>query len=238
MSPAAQAVLTSRKQTESAVRYFIDRAVQTYAEEGAPNGAVEVFSYWLNTFYPVAVANVYRFSDSPIETTFLNGLILSFLIEDPMGLFITAPHADVLKSLKDYCRPLRRMLQIDSEMRNPPSEKNSFLKRIEEQVLAGSVSARKAQRLRMSYVGNHGLGMWNAFYVAPQAGFPSIKVSGHSIRTDLFVCIPAAPSLRFVVECDGYQYHSSRTSFTNDRRRDRLLQEHGLLVRRYAGSEI
>jgi hypothetical protein len=233
-----KACLKTRNQTEEAVRYLIEKAVADVAAESNGDGVEEVFAHWLNTFYPTAVANVYRFAGSPIEIIFLNALIFSFLIWDPLGLFITAPHSDVCRSLANHSRPLRRMLQIDSEMGNVPGEPQGFLKRLASEVRAGSVSAKKAERLKLTYIAHHGLGIWNAFYVTPQAGFPLLKISGRSIRTDLFVCVPSTPSFRFIVECDGYEYHSSRASFTNDRQRDRLLQEHGLLTRRYSGSEL
>lgn len=41
-----------------------------------------------------------------------------------------------------------------------------------------------------------------------------------------------------VVECDGYAYHSGLRSFSDDRRRDRLLQGQGFAVLRFPAEEV
>ena len=41
-----------------------------------------------------------------------------------------------------------------------------------------------------------------------------------------------------VVECDSFQYHSDKVSFTRDRRRDRVFKRNGYEVVRYSGPEI
>ncbi|MGZ3616668.1 MAG: endonuclease domain-containing protein [Ktedonobacteraceae bacterium] len=43
---------------------------------------------------------------------------------------------------------------------------------------------------------------------------------------------------KLIVECDGYGYHSNKTSFSQDRTRDRLLHIKGFQVMRFSGSDI
>ena len=42
----------------------------------------------------------------------------------------------------------------------------------------------------------------------------------------------------FVIECDGFEYHSSKEQMSKDYERERALQEKGYTVIRFTGSEI
>jgi hypothetical protein len=46
------------------------------------------------------------------------------------------------------------------------------------------------------------------------------------------------PEHRFILELDGYAFHSGRTEFEDDRRRDRLLQAAGWRVMRITGRQL
>ena len=43
---------------------------------------------------------------------------------------------------------------------------------------------------------------------------------------------------RFAIECDGYEYHSSKEQFISDRKRDRDLLSLGIVTIRWTGKEI
>lgn len=76
------------------------------------------------------------------------------------------------------------------------------------------------------------------FHMSIQPKFPAIRLSGRSIRPDIYFWIPDRPDVKIIVECDGYQYHSSKEKFTRDRQRDRKLNALGYTVLRFSGSEI
>jgi hypothetical protein len=40
----------------------------------------------------------------------------------------------------------------------------------------------------------------------------------------MLVSVPLKPRVRIVVECDGFQWHGNKDSFTADRQRDRVTQ--------------
>lgn len=65
-----------------------------------------------------------------------------------------------------------------------------------------------------------------------------MKLKGKTIRPDLAIWVPADPTVKIIVECDGFDYHSDPKAFQRDRIRDRQLMEAGYSVRRYSGSEI
>lgn len=48
----------------------------------------------------------------------------------------------------------------------------------------------------------------------------------------------AAPGDKIGIELDGYQYHSDKDSFRNDRRRDRILKAAGWEILRFAASDV
>ncbi|MDD2879212.1 MAG: DUF559 domain-containing protein [Rhodoferax sp.] len=41
-----------------------------------------------------------------------------------------------------------------------------------------------------------------------------------------------------IIECDGYEFHSGKSEFIADRKRDRNLQRAGFDVYRFAGTEL
>jgi hypothetical protein len=71
------------------------------------------------------------------------------------------------------------------------------------------------------------------FRVLRDGGLPTpsqqhwVRVGGQSYRLDL-----AYPDARVAIEYDGWETHSSRSSFDSDRKRDRLLQLDGWVVLR------
>ncbi len=45
-------------------------------------------------------------------------------------------------------------------------------------------------------------------------------------------------SFKLIIELYGYQFHQSKESFENDRKRDRLLRNRGYYILRFSGAEI
>jgi very-short-patch-repair endonuclease len=62
---------------------------------------------------------------------------------------------------------------------------------------------------------------------------PNVKVLSDRYRVDF-----ADAPRRLAVELDGYEFHSSKEAFTNDRRRHRHLELAGWRVIRFSGAEI
>ena len=54
----------------------------------------------------------------------------------------------------------------------------------------------------------------------------------------MLIWVPSDESVRVIVECDGFQFHSDKVAFIQDRKRDRALKAQGYQVLRYSGSEI
>jgi very-short-patch-repair endonuclease len=46
------------------------------------------------------------------------------------------------------------------------------------------------------------------------------------------------PQARFAVEIDGYAWHTTKTNFTRDRRKDRVLADHGIALTRVTWDQL
>lgn len=71
------------------------------------------------------------------------------------------------------------------------------------------------------------------WHVYLQAGFPTLRK-----RVDAFAWRPAKDRTPLVIECDGFDFHSSKADMTRDRERDRTFSGMGYRVVRFTGSEI
>jgi hypothetical protein len=80
--------------------------------------------------------------------------------------------------------------------------------------------------------------MKDTFHLTPQAAFPSVRIDGRAVRADALIWVPTRPSVRYVLECDGYEWHSDKGAFTADRKRDRALSAEGYSILRFSGHEI
>lgn len=67
----------------------------------------------------------------------------------------------------------------------------------------------------------------------PEELVPQFEVFGGRYRLDF-----ALPGRKVAIELDGYEFHSTREQFTNDRKRQRELELDGWRVVRFSGSEV
>jgi len=69
-----------------------------------------------------------------------------------------------------------------------------------------------------------------------------IVAGNHKYRADFLIEVhykhPKDTLVKFVIECDGFDYHSSKAQMKNDYARTRALQESGYEVIKFTGSEI
>jgi hypothetical protein len=182
------------------------------------------------------IKRVFEYAESPIERAFLNAVLLKMSFEDTLSASVYGPVDDLDEHMEDtvgeyegfvrwmgaffYYRNKRSVFDAEAEL-------NDWLSagRMPEYAFHNSI-----QML--------GAGLFdfvNAFHIMIQ---PTMKLKGKTIRPDLAIWVPADPTVKIIVECDGFEYHSDPTAFQRDRVRDRQLMEAGFRVRRYSGSEI
>jgi very-short-patch-repair endonuclease len=72
----------------------------------------------------------------------------------------------------------------------------------------------------------------------------SVSLADKQFRLDFAILIEEKINEQFIlrkkycIECDGHDYHSSRSQIAGDNQRMRLLTNDGWIVLRYSGSEI
>lgn len=185
-------------------------------------------------------ANIFRTAESPIELLFLNSLNIHAIISGTLMRFVrigveftefrtkessflskASECANFYKSLPDDARPLTFREFLEAWVSDEQGD--------------WKLSAKDADHLANVSLVELDFGMSHTFEAVLQ---PTLQIS-KQIRPDLVVWVPTAIDQKpVVVECDGFDYHSSRDQFASDRKRDRELSDAGFEVRRYSGTEI
>ena len=183
------------------------------------------------------MSKVFEHAESPIERVFLNSLLFKMSIEDALGVLVYGPVEELSSYMQNVVGEYRGFVEWltgffyfrgQRNLNAAYDELDRWRRagKMPEEAYSGAVHMLGANGL-VDYV--------NAFHVMIQ---PSMKLNGKTVRPDLAVWVPADPSIKIIVECDGFAYHSDPAAFQRDRTRDRQLMEAGFRVRRYAGAEI
>lgn len=183
---------------------------------------LEVANHWARSAYESAIAIAFEHSASEIERQFMLSLVLSFVMADPLGYDFTPPLPNAPDGIAKLREDIAAMRTLQKEFGN-----KGAADRI-------AVVDKGLEAMFIRYTTLRGSGH---VHLTPQAGFPKTSDGQRAVRLDLLAWVPdKAPMLAF--ECDGYEWHSSKDSFTSDRARDRMLKKRGVDVLRFSGSEI
>lgn len=109
---------------------------------------------------------------------------------------------------------------------------------LDSEVTSGKMGKEERELIKLFTFRYHYLPLESSYHLTLQPRLPNVLVDKKPIRPDLLFWMPSIPQLKIVVECDGFDYHSDKAKFTNDRKRDRVLQSKGYQVLRYSGTEI
>jgi hypothetical protein len=172
---------------------------------------------------------------------FVNSLMLWAAKNSPIAIQILAPTDDVEDAIENFRRNNRLAFEwygLYKELPDDVRPRNfEHLMQFVQQTSPGMTDEDRSRICDAAVLGLD-LGFFNIYHVIMQAAFPHVRVNGRSIRVDLVVFVPGNDRVKVVVECDGYDFHVDKTTFTSDRQRDRALASKGYAVRRYSGSEI
>lgn len=222
---------------------FISRSVaEIELNEKVDEGTLKYSDFYKKCMANICLSNVdviFDYCQSPIEKVFLNSLQLLFIKNQMPCLFVTPPYNDAEKEINAYLNHYQQVDDFISSYKEDTKdvELKHFERRLGVKLLKGEMSQEAIDDV-LSYRYFKRTFEWNAYHITPQAGLPSIKVNNKSIRVDFMIWVPSDPKFRLVVECDGFAYHNTQSSFVNDRIRSRILQEKGYRIVQYAGSEI
>jgi hypothetical protein len=159
----------------------------------------------------------------------------------PLWLVVLPPTRDISSAIKSFLNGYKNCQDVFTQYRQNTGKHLSqflFSDEFEEIKVQGIVSEQDKYVLSRHFTLYETLGLKGAFHLVVQPGMRDIKISGKTIRPDMFFWIPGNKNLKIIVECDGFKFHSDKDSFSRDRQRDRKLQAKGYKVLRFSGSEI
>jgi very-short-patch-repair endonuclease len=192
----------------------------------------------LQAFTKENAGEVEELAQSPIEKTFLNSLILTFIRGSVFGLLVQRTFDDTPKEVAEFRDYLRKFHEFRAWFKeNKPADTvELFLDRVlKDKGISQDERDRIVHRMMVRY---YYIPMEKMFHMTLQPRFPNIKIDGKQIRPDIYFWIPSRPDINVIVECDGYAHHSDKGKFKADRQRDRALKSLGYDVLRFSGSEI
>jgi len=230
-------ILLSRTQIADLSHQLVDSAEAKLRASGETDEAVvRLLRLWSENLLAQSFDRVFRFSESPIETIFLNSLIVMSFFESAFFLLFTPKFDSITATLK-YTR--ERSDAIASALKQFKDATGlgdrDFLDAVEKLPDIPD-DVKKWTDLEVILIS--GLRLNDRFHVSMQSTLQEVKLDGRVIRPDAFIWVPTRPDFKMIVECDGYQYHADKAAFTRDRKRDRLLHADGFDVLRYSGGEI
>jgi AcrR family transcriptional regulator len=216
-------------------RAFINHAVKP---DGADDARFqEYFRAILEAVTEETAAEVAALAESPIERTFLNSLLLTFIKGDGLGLLVHRTYSDAVAEVADFRKVLASVKDFATWFRDEKPA-NSIEEFFDSEVARGAMPPAERELTAYLYYRYGLLSLENSYHMTLQPRFPSVKINGKAIRPDIYFWIPNKPQVNIIVECDGFSYHSSKETFISDRQRDRALKALGFDVWRFSGSEI
>ncbi|WP_374950706.1 endonuclease domain-containing protein [Mucilaginibacter sp.] len=237
--------LTSQLETfegcSDVTEYFLKRSIDEV--RSTDDGSELRYSGFYQLFLPGVVRSniehIYQHGGSPIEKIFFASLQLLFIRSQVPCLHFWGASENAEATIAAYReKHLAIMRWIDSYREaTGDQELARFDLALNEKVEKGQMTAEDVTEvsIHQHLIANF---EWNGVHAMMQAGLPGIKVNSRSIRCDLLIWVPGDESVKIVIECDGFAWHSSKESFVSDRARDRQLQLNGYRVIRFSGSEI
>jgi hypothetical protein len=178
---------------------------------------------------------IHKHAESPIEIIFLASLCMAYSMNDPLSLVFSPPinverfSASLRSNHAAVLSMWRRFQAVKGD------DINGFLDIVRQ---LPDTDEDTIEHITHHVVNYDMFGLYKSFHLTLQPEIKDIQVKGKNIRPDLYIWLPSNPKFKLIVECDGFQYHSSQSSFSNDRARDRALQRKGFQVFRFSGREI
>lgn len=201
--------LEDQQRTQLLVRQYLERTIEQERSTGAADAYLWLFRHALEERYATAVGLVHANGGSEIERILFGALLLTFLEQDPLGLVIMGRVSNAPAAMEQRRRAYGAGVRENGRI-----------------VSAGSGSVARLTRAD------------EAVHFILQAGLPGFGGGKKRICPDALAFVPADPKFKLVIECDGFQTHGDKRSFSADRKRDRILMSAGYPVLRFSGSEI
>ena len=176
-------------------------------------------------------------AQSPIERTFIRSLVLSFLQDDGLGLLVHPTFKGTPAEVADFRWALSDFQSIKPLFRDY-KPKDGLSRLLDNELTSGRMQLEEWRYFASLISKYHCAPLDGSYHMTLQPCFPDIKIAGTPVRADLYFWIPKHPDINIIVECDGFEFHSTKEKFKSDRQRDRAFKARGYDVMRFSGSEI
>lgn len=231
-------VLKDRERFGDLARFFAAKSSHLHAEEmGDPQFGLYL-SAGLDLLIEENLRLVFELTESPIETIFVNSLLLTFIKNDPLNLVVQHSVRNAPRQIEGLRQRRERFKEFTAWYRDKYGSLAGIEEFLDQELARGKMEAGEHRYLTRHLVFYEYLALENRFHLILQPGLPDIRVEGRSVRPDMLVWVPSDQSVKVIVECDGFQHHSDKVVFIHDRKRDRALKAKGYQVLRYSGTEI
>jgi len=231
-------ILNNRSRFEELARSFIEESSRVHAEEAEDQHFGQYLKTGLELLLEENLQFVFKFSESPIETIFINSLLLMFIKNDPLNLIVQHSVRNAPKQIEGFRDRRVKFRKFISWYKTRNGGLSGIEDFLEEEHTQGRMDVAEYHYLRRHLIFYEYLSLDNRFHMILQPGIPDVLVEGRTVRPDMLFWVPSDDSVKIIVECDGFQYHHEKVVFIHDRKRDRALKAKGYEVLRYSGSEI
>ncbi|PKN19406.1 MAG: hypothetical protein CVU71_07830 [Deltaproteobacteria bacterium HGW-Deltaproteobacteria-6] len=216
--------------------FFVEKSSES--EEGDNPEFIKFYKLSLDKVSKESVETIIQMSGSPIERIFLGSLLLGSIKWFPYGIVIHQTYKDTNSELTEFRDYLDKFFEFIEWYKMKFGSFSAIDEYLNEQVKSKKMDKAERDfinRLMFRYVY---LSLKDSWHMTLQPKFPDIIINGRSIRPDLLLWMPSDTTRKYIVECDGYEFHSNKDTFISDRARDRETQRLGYSTLRFSGSEI
>lgn len=231
-------ILLDRQRFSELAHFFIDKSSRLHASESRDAKFGQYLDVGLNILLEENLRLVFELTESPIETIFINSLILDFIKNDPLNLVVQHSVRNAPKQIDAFRDRRMKFQEFMSWYRTKYGNVAGVDDYLDSQLDKGNMEVGEHHYLRRHYALYELYALENRFHMILQPGLPDIHIEGRAVRPDIMFWVPSDESVRIIVECDGFQYHKGKAEFIRDRKRDRALKAQGYEVLRFSGTEI
>ncbi|SRR5260370_2531737 len=188
----------------------------------------------LNWLWENNVEIIFNHSESPIEKIFLNIFNL-YCLEARFSLVVhTTPLKSTSNDVTTFIHNFRHTMKIWRQFQKEThiQEPGAFLNFIKTKEIDEELQKIIRQHVLVERL------VFDYFHISIKSTLDEFQFQGKNIQPDIFIWMPAKPDFKMIVECDEYDDHSDKQSFTADRARDRVLWRKGFQVLRFSADEI
>lgn len=244
--PDAQDVremLQDREYLSGVANHFLDATLRKASENDKEENIIfyKFIKRAAESIIDGAIEIIFNYTESPIERMLISSLLLCVMNTAPLWLVVLSPTQDISSAMKSFLNTYKNCQDVFSQYKKHTGNCLSqllFSDEFDKMISQGLVSKEDKSLLLRHFLLYETMGLKGAFHLVVQPSMRDIKISGRTIRPDMFFWLPSNEKIKIVVECDGFKFHSDKESFSRDRQRDRKLQLKGYKVLRFSGSEI